>query len=69
MEWSLEAIMNEVVKHFPYYNRTDNRNQKLGLMMKRELGFASKRTNKGMVYLIKKHSNDNQETAIINQET
>ncbi len=60
-EWNLEAIMNEVIKHFPYYNRTDNRNQKLGLMMKRELGFASKRTNKGMVYLIKKRNIGNQE--------
>ena len=60
-ELSLEEIMNQILLHFPYYTRTDNRNQKLGLMMKRELGFASKRTNKGMVYLVKRRNVDNQE--------
>ena len=61
VELSLEEIMNQILQHFPYYTRTDNRNQKLGLIMKRELGFASKRTNKGMVYLVKRRNVDNQE--------
>ena len=60
-ELSLEEIMNQILQHFPYYTRTDNRNQKLGLMMKRELGFASKRTSKGMVYLVKRRSFGNPE--------
>ena len=61
IELSLEEIMNQILQHYPYYTRTDNRNQKLGLMMKRELGFASKRTNKGMVYIVKRRNVDNQE--------
>ena len=47
-------MMDEVVKHFPYYTRSDSRNEKVGILLKRELGFASKRTSNGMVYLVKK---------------
>lgn len=53
-ELSIEQIMEEVIKHFPYYTRSDNRNEKVGILLKRELGFASKRTSHGMVYLVKK---------------
>lgn len=53
-EWSIEQMMDEVVKHFPYYTRSDSRNEKVGILLKRELGFASKRTSNGMVYLVKK---------------
>ena len=60
-ELSLEEIMNLILQHYPYYTRTDNRNQKLGLIMKRELGFASKRTSKGMVYLVKRRNFGNSE--------
>lgn len=57
-ELSLEEIMDEIQKHYPYYTRSDNRNQKLGIMMKRELGFTSKRISKGMVYLVKRRRFD-----------
>lgn len=60
VELSLEEIMGTILHHFPYYTRSDNRNQKLGVMMKRELGFASKRFNKGMVYLVKRRKLDNE---------
>lgn len=53
-ELSLEEIMDEITEHFPYYTRSDNRNQKLGIILKRELGFTSKRRSNGMVYLVKK---------------
>lgn len=53
-EWSIEQIMDEVVKHFPYYTRSDSRNERVGILLKRELGFASKRTSNGMVYLVKR---------------
>lgn len=55
-DWTIEQIMEEVVKHFPYYTRSDSRNEKVGILLKRELGFASKRTGNGMVYLVKKRA-------------
>lgn len=53
-ELTIEQIIDEVVKHFPYYTRSDSRNEKVGILLKRTLGFASKRTGNGMVYLMKR---------------
>lgn len=51
---TLNEMMDEIVLHFPYYARSDNRNNKLGILLKRELGFEAKRKAQGMCYMVVK---------------
>jgi len=57
---TLNEIMNEITFHFPSYSSTDNRNNKLGILLKRELGYESKRKSEGMIYMIMMRDNNNQ---------
>lgn len=56
---TLTEIMNEITFHFPSYSSTDNRNNKLGILLKRELGYEAKRKSEGMVYMVMMRDNDN----------